>query len=115
MMRCGRIHSATWDRVCSITGMMPTTSVNNDAARDRVPKSAAMASTKASVLSSSRARSRSMRLRRTSALGSPSATNDLPLAVHDGAQFDAVSLDGFDVLVGSAHPPIVVIFGKPDG
>ena len=33
----GRIHCFTWDLVCSTTDMMPTTSVNSDAALDRVP------------------------------------------------------------------------------
>lgn len=56
-----RIHCLMCDRVCSITGTMPTNSVASDADRDRVPKSAAIASTKASVLSSTIAINRSMR------------------------------------------------------
>jgi hypothetical protein len=52
-----------------MTEIMPMTSVHNVAALDRVPKSAAMASTNASVLSRTSAISRSMRLRRTETLG----------------------------------------------
>ena len=35
--RAGFIHCATWLLVCSMTGIMPSTSVNNEAGRDRVP------------------------------------------------------------------------------
>ena len=75
MSRVVRIHCGTFDLVCSITEIMPRISVNNVPARGRVPKSAAMASTNASALSSTSPNSRSMRLRRTATLGGPSATN----------------------------------------
>jgi len=67
-----RIHWATWDLVCSITEIMPSTSVNNEPVLGLLPKSVSIASMNSSALSSTSASSRSMRLRRTATSGGPS-------------------------------------------
>ncbi len=132
MIRWGRIHSATWARVCSITGMMPTISVNRDAAAgpgaevgghrvdERVGVVQHQRQQPIDAVASFRARSAGpaatnacrcrSRVARRSARSRSAASTSFLRRTHLHA---ALRVSG--PTSAASHMPIVMVFGKPHG